>query len=105
MKQPTGTPCKECPWRRKSAPGWLGPHTAEEWISMAHGEGFIACHLTIEKAGDNADAMTQCSGSAIFRSNLCKLPRSGAATLPSDRTTVFGSNAEFTTHHDRRRNA
>lgn len=72
---------------------------------MAHGEGFIACHLTIEKAGDNADAMTQCSGSAIFRSNLCKLPRSGAATLPSDRTTVFGSNAEFTTHHDRRRNA
>jgi hypothetical protein len=67
---------------------------------MAHGDGFIACHRTIEKAGDNADAMTQCSGSAIFRSNVCKLPRYGAAILPSDRTTVFSNNAEFTAHHE-----
>jgi hypothetical protein len=102
MKEPTGTPCRECPWRRKAAPGWLGPHTAEEWASMAHGEGFIACHLTIKDENDPA-AMTQCSGSAIFRGNVCKLPRSGAATLPSDRTTVFSSNAEFVAHHDRKK--
>jgi hypothetical protein len=31
-------PCNDCPWRRNATPGWLGPHTAEEWIKQAHSD-------------------------------------------------------------------
>jgi hypothetical protein len=107
MKPPTGTPCSECPWRRASLPGWLGPHTAEEWQLGAHGDHEIACHLTIpagfdddDEAGDDTSMMTTCSGAAIFRANVCKSPRYVPAEnrLPADRETVFG-HGEFLAHH------
>jgi hypothetical protein len=105
MKPPTGTPCGECPWRRKSLPGWLGPHTAEEWNAGVHGDHEIACHLTIpDDFQDSEDAdtsmMTTCSGSAIHRSNVCKSPRyvPRENALPADRELVFGYG-EFLAHH------
>lgn len=109
MKPPTGHPCRECPWRRVSAPGWLGPHSAEHWVEMAHGDGQIACHMTIppDSDDDNPDiaSMTTCSGSAIFRRNVCKSPRTLRGLpeyqLPDDREAVFGWNNEFLAHHTR----
>jgi hypothetical protein len=106
MKPPTGTPCAECPWRRKSLPGWLGPHTAEEWVLGAHGDFDIACHLTIPEGFDDEaeDADTSelltCSGAAIYRANMCKSPRyvPREHKLPADTTTVFGYG-EFLAHH------
>ena len=100
MKPPCGQPCNECPWRREARPGWLGPHTAEQWLTAIHSDEPVACHLTIdEDDGDHAE-MTQCSGAAIYRSNVAKSPRwqTPADSLPADREAVFGFG-EFEEHH------
>lgn len=100
-------PCNECPWRRISLPGWLGPFTAEEWNEMAHSDAAVACHTTIHDAvdgeGDWDDPrLRQCAGIATFRTNICKSPRDPeVATLPRDTENVFGYG-EFVAHHTRR---
>lgn len=89
MKQHT-SPCSECPWRRKSVSGWLGPYTPEEWLAHAHGETVISCHKHRSQ---------QCAGAAIFRANVFKETRhQEALRLPRDKA-VFCSNEEFTLHH------
>jgi len=110
MKPPCGKPCKECPWRRESVPGWLGPHPAKDWVALAHSDAQIACHLTIPEDtpedGSDLDQMTTCSGAAIFRANVCKAPRTLRGLddyrLEADREAVFGWNDQFLEHHERR---
>jgi hypothetical protein len=100
-------PCSECPWRRVSAPGWLGPHSAEMWTDMAHGEVAIACHSTLPMGGDalgedvwDEPGVRQCAGAAIYRANVCKSPRHpDIARFTADRDTVFGWVTEFQEHH------
>jgi len=61
-------PCLACPWRRNSAPGWLGGEiTAAEWAAAAHAEDIIECHK--RKDGSH------CVGAAVYRSNVCKVAR------------------------------
>lgn len=86
-------PCSDCPWSPKSIPGWLGRLTAEEWIAAAHGETHVDCHTLIGP---------QCAGVAIYRANVCKLPRDPEQLrLPADRTRVFPNAAAFRDHHRR----
>lgn len=59
-------PCSDCPWATNAVNGWLGPHTAQEWLALIHSEGRIDCHVF-----DGP----QCAGAAIFRANVCKSPR------------------------------
>lgn len=108
---PVAKPCRECPWRRDSTWGYLGPHTAQEWVEQAHGEAIIACHMTIkdvEPGGDgdwNHPAMRQCRGAAIFRRNVGKNHRRpDVPSGPHDTETVFATNGEFIDHHTRRGN-
>jgi hypothetical protein len=97
--------CNDCPWRRVATPGWLGPHSAEEWIVMLHGETPIACHQTIvaneEGVGEwDHPGMRQCRGAAIMRANVAKSPRNPTvAHGPEDDETVFTTSAEFIAHH------
>jgi hypothetical protein len=57
----------------------------------AHGEVIYPCHAKIGP---------QCAGMAIYRANVCKVPRTDfALRLPSDRIAVFASIKEFTDHH------
>lgn len=98
-------PCFDCPWRRISIPGWLGPWDAETWIGLAQSDMAIACHTTInpvvdeEEAWDDPDIL-QCAGAATFRSNICKSPRNPeVVTLPVDRENVFARPQEFLDHH------
>lgn len=100
-------PCNECPWRREAAAGWLGPHTAQEWCDIAHGEGPVACHKTIKVVNDEGvgewsdPAIKQCAGLAIFRANICKSPRNpDIVVYPADREAVFSWDNEFIDHHD-----
>lgn len=102
-------PCVECPWRRDSTAGHLGPHSAEEWVEIAHGESAIACHITIKsnQVDDDGNAswaqpgMRQCAGAAIFRANIMKTPRHPKVAVgKADRETVFGWNDEFIKHHE-----
>lgn len=90
------TPCVDCPWRRTAIPGWLGSLTAQEWIARAQGDAPIECHTLKNPEGDFFD----CAGAAIFRANICKLPKSpDALKLPSDRKKVFGIWTEFLEYH------
>lgn len=92
------SPCRECPWRREAAPGWLGPLTAEDWIQRVHSDMPIACHLTI--AQDRSwEGAFQCAGAAAFRENVFKLPRDPAVAVGPSRDDVFSSNSEFIEHH------
>ena len=111
MKPPAPRPCDECPWVRDALRGWLGPHTAQEWIDIAHSDSLIACHKTIPPGtpedGSDLDQMTTCAGAAIFRANVCKSPRP-LRGLPEydrepDRERVFWRNQEFIDHHARRK--
>lgn len=84
-------PCSDCPWARKALPGWLGSHSADEWLAAAHGEARIDCHTLLG---------AQCAGGAIYRANMAKRPRDGSLlVLTADRERVFASPAEFTAHH------
>lgn len=90
-------PCSDCPWDRSALPGWLGSLTADEWLQAAHGETLLGCHTM---------AGAQCAGGAIYRANLCKIPRDPSLLrLPSDRETVFDSPREFREHHEVERDA
>jgi hypothetical protein len=102
----TPNPCDECPWTRTSTRGWLGPHTPEEWLDIAHGESPIACHKTIRRTddygiGDWANPeMRQCRGASIFRANVYKNPRHpDLKSGPVDEEHVFTTHAEFLAHH------
>lgn len=38
--------CGECPFRKDSAPGWLGPHTVDEIMNAQQFEQLFSCHRT-----------------------------------------------------------
>lgn len=92
------SPCNECPWRRSSAPGHLGPYSAQQWVRIAHGESAIACHKTIVISGEWEGAR-QCAGAAAFRANVCKSPRNPTVASGPGREDVFQTNSEFVEHH------
>lgn len=86
------SPCSDCPWARAALKGWLGDLTADEWLQQAHGEGRLDCHTL---------AGAQCAGAAIYRKNICKLPRDKKLLLlPADREQVFSGPYEFKAHHE-----
>ena len=84
--------CRECPWRRASAPGWLGELPAVAWASIAHADDMVLCHLRTEED-------CQCVGLAIYRANVCKIPRGDQISRDPDHAAVFSSPAEFHEHH------
>lgn len=97
--------CAECPWRRKSAPGWLGPFTADQWLGIAASDAPVACHRTI--CGDDDDwdndTIRQCAGMAQYRRNVAKKPRDPEVAVAETPNTVlfFARPAEFREHHGR----
>lgn len=86
------SPCSECPWRRNSAPGWLGSEqTPEEWVRTAHRDDTVECHV---------HAPSLCAGIAIYRTNVAKQLRDvSVPRLPGDKVSVFATPAEFIRHH------
>jgi len=82
--------CRECPWRRAAAPGWLGGHAADDFAAAARGDHPIVCHLKQSE---------QCFGAAKVRRNICKMPRHAASLPEGDRENFFASLQEFTDHH------
>lgn len=51
MKLKHRKPCKECPFLKKSASGFFGGYTPEEYHQMAHGEMGVACHTAKHHEG------------------------------------------------------
>lgn len=66
-------PCKECPFRKNSLPGWLGGETPEAtYHSVMDAEIDFACHMTRHKTDKN---MSRCKGSLLFLKQSCKSPK------------------------------
>lgn len=104
-------PCKQCPWRKLSLPGWLGASTPEEFITAALiNEADMPCHKTVDYERDDWELQvmttaSHCAGSLVFMNNYCKLPRrkSLAKMVNSVKksVTVFATPQEFLKHHRR----
>lgn len=97
----TPNPCDDCPWRRESLKGWLGPMSKDEWVALAHSDEKIACHQTIEVDEEWTEKVKQCRGVATYRANIAKSPRDPSVAVgPVDRDKVFSNPMEFKAHHD-----
>lgn len=115
-------PCNQCPYRRKSAPGFLGKSTPEEFMQSTMADYPMPCHKTIDYndkkwkekwealiVDDEFDPGLQlsisprekhCAGAAIFFSNISKRTRDKMRPrLPPDEVLVFNSQKEFIDHH------
>jgi len=102
-------PCRDCPFLRKSIPGYLGgEYTAEEFLAQHyHGEGINPCHPSVDynqanwrdgfMAGTNGE---KCRGQAEFFSNSLKRPKfeTGIEDTPRN-SEVFDWLHEFRAHH------
>lgn len=101
----TGRPCPECPWRKGSEAGHLGPHRAEEWLQLARSDDPAACHMTLDgKKGWGSPNVKQCAGLAAFRRNNCKSSRrkddASNGEIPDEwRQDCFRNGQEFLDHH------
>lgn len=98
MKAQHTTPCNECPFRRKSLPGWLGSNDPKSFAILANRDGHFPCHKTM---GKGRAKELQCAGRAILYANQCKVARDNSVPrLPPDRENVLGNIFEFAKHHE-----
>lgn len=105
------TPCKVCPWRRDSAPGWLGAATPQEFLDQTKAEVHMPCHKQVdyERADwrDQAQAGAFCAGALTFLANHCILPRDpelaqARRQVSADHGVVFSHSQQFLDHHSRK---
>jgi hypothetical protein len=62
MKFTLRPPCAECPFLKKSLPGWLGPDSPESvWAKVHSDDEFgYSCHMDVDKVAKvNEDADTE----------------------------------------------
>ncbi len=106
MKKPTGRPCKECPFKRTSMPGYLGASTTREFLETTMVDVAMPCHTTVDYDSadwkENLSDAKFCSGALIFFRNIYKLSRdSSRPRLQTNKGLVFGTPLEFLEHHER----
>jgi hypothetical protein len=70
MKSLSDKPCNECPFRKKSLPGWLGQHTIDEIYEFKNSDENFTCHLTRETGKEH-----MCAGYVHFRNNHCQMSK------------------------------
>lgn len=97
-------PCRECPFRRESLPGYLGADTPEGFIATTMADVPMPCHLTVDYESDDWEEQAAeaplCAGALIMFSNMAKLSRDrNRPRLPADRENVFTFPHEFLKHH------
>lgn len=101
---PVPKPCSDCPFRRKSMPGWLGAGSPESFIDCMQRDEPLPCHQTIDY--DNPHWLVEwmhqkngrmCAGALIFMAN--KLQRHPFQKMDKDYENVFSNTLEFVRHH------
>lgn len=103
-------PCGECPFKRTSLEGWLGPWTPSELLRQIEVEA-LACHMTVDSTtiGWQDPDIKLCAGATIFLNNKVALSRNHQVqqhqqmlknTTPDVKDSVFKSSTEFMKHHD-----
>lgn len=101
-------PCDQCPWRRASAPGWLGANTPEGFASAISREVRMPCHTLVDYEREGWEWRQRkaplCRGALIMMRNTCKLPldpeiKAALKSVEPDRERVFATVQEFIAHH------
>lgn len=102
MKQHT-TACAQCPWRRTSAPGYLGASGLDEFMETSEAEFVMPCHLRMDYEDPNWEETVldapQCAGRAAHFANRLKRPRNPFLIIVDKDPEVFTTLAEFAAHH------
>ena len=108
--------CPQCPFRRKSAPGYLGAMSYDPINFLApyyHGDQRMACHMKVDwdkqvmRHGRTPEDAPLCRGLIIFLKNSVKLPLNeevcaAMQTVEKDTETIFNWQHEFVAHHSKK---
>lgn len=107
--------CKQCPFRRKSLPGYLGDASYDPHGFLAphyHGDVRLPCHMKVNwnnkaKTAKHVDTAPLCRGFVIFMKNNVKgceneEVREAVKTVKEDRVNIFSWFTEFIDHHKER---
>jgi len=106
--------CKECPFSKTSARGWLGHHTIEEIQHTMQFEGLFSCHMTRTEDSTFEDIESGktpiCRGFLASASASCKMfgqhPENGAALrelqkeITDEEKEQVLTKWDFAVHHD-----
>jgi hypothetical protein len=101
-------PCNECPYRKDSAPGYLGSesYNPNAFLTQLELELLHPCHMTVDWEADDESQVLEapiCAGALQFAKNICKMlqpyPESLRKELKVDDSIVFGTRHEFVSHH------
>ena len=88
-------PCKECPWKRNSAAGYLGGNITEDYCDAQKVASPIQCHMA---------RGCYCIGALISLNNSSAVPRDKSHAEAADEVgksrLVFGHWTGFRLHHD-----
>lgn len=105
-RKPVPKPCNECPFRKDSLRGYLGPWTGRvlDFLHDAMSEGGFACHQTIEINNHWTPRTRVCAGSLRFANKCAKYYRDEELaelqeTQPKDDPNILGL-LEFTKYHN-----
>jgi len=110
MKQHT-KPCKNCPYLRKSAKGYLGNKSGkpQEFLNGYFAHEKHPCHKQVDYEGgktkENIENSPSCAGFAIMCKNECKKPYNQETnklieSVSIDNENVFSHSSEFIAHHE-----
>ncbi len=113
--KPCKKACRECPFRRASAAGWLGAASFEDDPGSAfldqhwNYEVPLPCHMQVNWSADDADKQALekplCFGFLTMMKNGCKMPHDpelAARVKDMERDPeFFAFPHEFKQHHNR----
>lgn len=75
MKETTSKPCGQCPFRRSSMRGYLGPwENPTDILHQGMSEQGLACHMTVTSTG-NWEGAKVCAGSLVCSNKSAKAYR------------------------------
>ena len=105
--------CKECPFRRVSAAGWLGSSSYKPKAFIGphyHGDIRLPCHMKVNWERDDVEYQSAtvglCQGFLIMSKNSCKSHlneevREAQKAVEVDRENFFSFPHEFIEYHRR----
>ncbi len=100
--------CKECPYRKQSAPGYLGEASfnPELFLGQLDGPLLHPCHLSVDFETEDYSKASYCQGALQFAKNTCKFLGDNKANqlareLTIDSTEIFARRQDFIDHHSK----
>lgn len=107
MNTKLNIPCMECPFRKDSAPGWLGGETMDDtYHHLMTAELPFPCHNT--RNGESIESTSHCVGAMLFAGKAGKQFRNTELeevrqhyrnTVPQEVKDNILSPPEFRSHH------